>query len=103
MLDPHDYDIRCYGKIGNDKDGDYMMKQLKKTKINTKFLEVVENGITPSVVVMSDPAYNNGAGERLGIGELGEVENITGDILDEDFFKSDYCIFGGSAFTWRLH
>jgi sugar/nucleoside kinase (ribokinase family) len=54
-------------------------------------------------VVLSDPDYNNGAGERLGIGQLGEVENITPDMLDEDFFKSDYCIFGGSAFTYKLH
>ena len=56
--------MRFYGRGGNDEIGKYLVSALKKTPVILKDYKLIDNQ-TPSTVVLSDPSYDNGHGERM--------------------------------------
>ncbi|MEA3477572.1 MAG: carbohydrate kinase family protein [Bacteroidota bacterium] len=102
ILNKKDFEIKFYGKAGNDEAGDYLATQLEKTPVNIdNFL--VSGEITPNTVVLSDPDFDNGHGERMFINSIATAWEMTPDDLDEEFFSSDFVVFGGTALTPNIH
>jgi sugar/nucleoside kinase (ribokinase family) len=102
LTDPEHCEIRFYGRGGNDDAGKYLLSSLQKTPVILRDYKLIEN-ITPSTVVLSDPAYNNGAGERVFINSIGAARDYKPEDLDDDFFNSDLVVFGGTALVPAIH
>ena len=102
LTDPENCEVRFYGRGGNDDAGEYLVSSIQKTPIVLRDYQLTEN-ITPSTVVLSDPKYDNGHGERMFINSIGAAWDYKPDSLDEDFFNSDIVVFGGTALVPLIH
>jgi len=95
-------EVRFYGRGGNDDAGKYLLSSLQKTPVVLHDYWLTEN-ITPSTVVLSDPGYDNGHGERMFINSIGAAWDYKPEDLDEEFFHSDIVVFGGTALVPVIH
>jgi sugar/nucleoside kinase (ribokinase family) len=95
-------EVRFYGREGDDEAGKYLLSSLQKTLVVLHDYQLAEN-ITPSTVVLSDPSYDNGHGERIFINSIGAAWDYRHDNLDEDFFHSAIVVFGGTALVPLIH
>ncbi|NLO02354.1 MAG: carbohydrate kinase family protein, partial [Bacteroidales bacterium] len=87
---------------GNDNDGKFIMSLLKKLNLPVNNYLLTES-ITPSTIVLSDPNYDEGHGERIFINTIGAAWSYTPDQLDDNFFSSDVVVFGGTALVPPIH
>ncbi len=95
-------EVRFYGRGGNDEIGRYLISSLQKTPVILKDYKLI-NKETPSTIVLSDPTYENGHGERMFINSIGAAWDYRPDELDKDFFSSDIVVFGGTALVPQIH
>ncbi len=102
LIDKEHCEVRFYGRGGKDEPGRYLISALKKTPVVLKDYLLIDNR-TPSTVVLSDPSYDNGHGERMFLNSIGAAWNYSPDELDEDFFSSDIVVFGGTALVPLIH
>ena len=72
------------------------------TEINLDHFSA-NNLITPSTVVLSDPDFEGGHGERIFINSIAGAWEFMPDKLNEDFFSSEVVVFGGTALVPRIH
>jgi len=91
-----------YGRGGNDNDGRYLLEAMAKTPVLTDNYHL-DGEVTPSTIVLSDPTYDNGAGERIFINTIGTAWDYTPDWLDNRFFSSEVVVFGGTALVPKIH
>lgn len=94
--------VNFFGARGNDKAGDFLQSKLEQTPVNLDSLTITK-GSTPSTIVLSDPNYNKGHGERIFINDIGAAWNFGPENLDERFYKSDIAVFGGTALVPHMH
>lgn len=102
LTDPESCEIRFYGRGGNDDAGRYLLSALQKTPVVLADYKLINN-ITPSTIVLSDPNYDEGNGERMFINSIGAAWNYGPENLDEEFFQSDMVVFGGTALVPGIH
>ena len=102
LTDKEKCEVRFYGRGGNDEIGRYLISSLQKTPVVLKDYKLI-NKETPSTIVLSDPAYENGHGERMFINSIGAAWDYRPDELDKDFFSSDIVVFGGTALVPQIH
>ena len=102
LIDKEHCEARFYGRGGKDEIGQYLLSSLKKTPVLLKDYILIDNR-TPSTVVLSDPSYDNGHGERMFLNSIGAAWDYRPDELDEDFFNSDIVVFGGTALVPQIH
>jgi sugar/nucleoside kinase (ribokinase family) len=102
LIDKDQCEVRFYGRGGNDDPGEYLMSALKKTPVVLKDFRLIEKP-TPSTVVLSDPLYADGHGERMFINSIAAAWEFGPDKLDDDFFNSDIVVFGGTALVPLIH
>jgi len=102
LLQGKDHKVKFYGLRGNDKTGDYLQSKLEQTPVDLDHLRTVD-GSTPSTIVLSDPNYHGGHGERIFINEIGAGWSFRPDDLPGDFFESDIVVFGGTALVPVVH
>jgi sugar/nucleoside kinase (ribokinase family) len=95
-------EVRFYGRGGNDGIGQYLLTSLGKTPVVLKDYQLTDSR-TPSTVVLSDPTYDNGHGERMFLNSIGAAWDCTPDQLDDDFFDSNIVVFGGTALVPHIH
>lgn len=96
------FTFHFYGRGGIDEDGRYLLEAIKKTPVlSDNYL--LGDDVTPSTIVLSDPAYDNGAGERIFINTIGAAWNLQAESLDDRFFSSDVVVFGGTALVPSIH
>jgi sugar/nucleoside kinase (ribokinase family) len=95
-------EIRFYGRGGKDKAGQYLLSSLKKTPVVLKDYILI-NDRTPSTIVLSDPSFDNGHGERMFINSIGAAWKYRPEQLDDDFFSSKIVVFGGTALVPLIH
>ncbi len=93
---------RFYGCGGKDDDGAFLMAALQKTPVKTDHY-CLSGSLTPSTVVLSDPTYDHGHGERIFINSIGSAWNYSPNHLNHDFFTSDVVFFGGTALVPAIH
>lgn len=94
--------VRFYGRGGKDELGEYLLASLRKTPVELKDFKLINNH-TPSTIVLSDPYYDNGNGERMFINSIGAAWDYKPEDLDKDFFNSDIVVFGGTALVPKIH
>jgi sugar/nucleoside kinase (ribokinase family) len=102
LVDPEHCEVRFYGRGGNDEIGSYLLSSLKKTPVVLKDFKLINNQ-TPSTVVLSDPGFEGGHGERMFINSIAAAWEYGPDDLDEDFFNSDIVVFGGTGLVPQIH
>ncbi len=102
MLENTGTEFRFYGYGGKDEDGDFLLSSLSKTPVNIHNYKL-SGTITPSTVVLSDPTYDNGHGERIFINSIGAAWDYSPENLDDSFFASDVVVFGGTAIVPTIH
>lgn len=102
MANPQKCEIHFYGKTGNDENGKYLKKHLARTPVSLKDFRLIDRR-TPSTIVLSDPSYDNGHGERMFINSIGAAWDMKPEDLADDFFRSDIVIFGGTAIVPNIH
>jgi|WetSurMetagenome_2_1015567.scaffolds.fasta_scaffold99992_2 sugar/nucleoside kinase (ribokinase family) len=102
MTSRENCEVRFYGSGGNDKNGRFLLDSLKKTPVVLRDYRFTENR-TPSTLVLSDPDYDDGHGERMFINSIGSAWDFQPDELDEEFFSSDIVVFGGTALVPQIH
>ena len=101
ILDPARFAIRYVGAVGDDDEGAELRRQLARTPLGngTQAELVVKSERTPRTVVLSDPRFDHGRGERTFINTIGAAGQLAEDDLDADFFAADLVAFGGTAIT----
>ncbi|MDR1388369.1 MAG: carbohydrate kinase family protein [Treponema sp.] len=95
------YQVRYFGVRGNDAAADFFEKKLSLLPLKTTILsKAVPNSRTDA---LSDPRWENGAGERSFVYRKGASDVFTIDDLGDDFFNADLVVFGGTALTRQIH
>ena len=102
ILDPARFAIRYIGAVGADDEGAELRRQLSRTPLSEAEL-IVKSERTPRTVVLSDPRFDHGRGERSFINTIGASGQLGEDDLDAEFFAADLVAFGGTAITPGLH
>ena len=102
LIDKERCEVRFYGCGGNDDIGQYLLSSLKKTPVLLQDYKLIDKR-TPSTVVLSDPLYDNGHGERMFLNSIGAAWDYNPDKLDDDFFNSEIVVFGGTALVPQIH
>ncbi len=94
--------VQFYGRAGTDHNGTFLVTSLKKTPVILKDFKLIDNR-TPSTLVLSDPSYDNGHGERMFINSIGAAGDYFPEELDDAFFNSRIVVFGGTALVPNIH
>jgi sugar/nucleoside kinase (ribokinase family) len=102
LVDEEKCEVHFYGRGGKDEIGQYLVSSLKKTPVILKDYKLIDNR-TPSTVVLSDPSYDHGHGERMFLNSIGAAWDYRPDELDDKFFNSDVVVFGGTALVPQIH
>ena len=102
LVDSEHCEVRFYGRGGNDEIGNYLVSALSKTPVRLKDFKLINNE-TPSTVVLSDPGFEGGHGERMFINSIAAAWEYGPENLDEDFFSSDIVVFGGTGLVPQIH
>jgi sugar/nucleoside kinase (ribokinase family) len=102
LVDKEHCEVRFHGRGGNDEIGQYLISAMRKTPVVLSDYKLINNR-TPSTVVLSDPSYDNGHGERAFLNSIGAAWDFKADELDDDFFNSDIVVFGGTGLVPRIH
>jgi sugar/nucleoside kinase (ribokinase family) len=95
-------EVRFYGRGGNDESGRYLVSALQQTPVILKDFRLIDNS-TPSTIVLSDPGYEGGHGERIFINSIAAAWEYGPDNLDDEFFRSDIVVFGGTGLVPNIH
>lgn len=96
------YQVNFFGRLGKDSNGEYLLMKLRKTPVNLDGLQFSDLA-TPNTIVLSDPDYDHGTGERLFINSIGAAWDMRSDDLDDGFFDADLVVFGATALTPMIH
>jgi sugar/nucleoside kinase (ribokinase family) len=102
MTGPAHCEVRYFGKAGKDLYGKYLQQTLARTPVVLKDFQLIDKP-TPSTIVLSDPEYEDGHGERMFINTIGAAWEMKPDQLSEEFFRSTLVVFGGTAIVPRIH
>lgn len=102
MQDAEDCECFFYGCGGKDSEGEFIVSTLKQMGLPLENYPL-KNNVTPSTIVLSDPAYDNGNGERAFINSIGAAWDYSSKELDDTFFQSDIVVFGGTGLVPQIH
>ena len=95
--------VRFYGCRGDDGVGSDLHRRLMDTPVDLTHFRVQPGSETPSTTVISDPDADSGHGERLFINTIGAAWEYIPEEVDDSFYDSDICVFGGTALVPRIH
>ena len=96
-------EVSFYGCRGDDEVGVGLLEKLSQTRLDLSHYRIEKNSETASTSVLSDPNYDNGHGERTFVNTIGASWNYLPDEVDESFYDSEICVFGGTALVPRIH
>jgi len=96
-------DVSFYGCRGDDEVGVGLLEKLSQTSLDLSHYRIEKNSETASTSVLSDPNYDNGHGERTFVNTIGASWHYIPDEVDENFYDSEICVFGGTALVPRIH
>ena len=96
-------EVCFYGCRGDDGVGEGLMLKLRQTSLDLCHYRIQEGSETASTSVLSDPHYDNGHGERTFVNTIGASWHYLPEEIDDSFYESDICVFGGTALVPRIH
>ena len=102
LLGPQRIPVSFYGLRGDDEVGQHMAAIVARTPLEAGSYRSVA-GPSPTTEVLSDPAANDGAGERTFINTVGVAEQMRVTSLPPAFFNRRIAFYGGTALVPRLH
>lgn len=102
LLSPKIGRASFYGVTGKDSAGEHIRALLNKTPLDTTHYETRDKP-TPFTLVLSDPNYQEGLGERAFINHIGAAWDYGPEDLPASFFDGDIALFGATGLTPRLH
>jgi sugar/nucleoside kinase (ribokinase family) len=102
MLEGKDVRIEFAGARGSDELGERILGLLRKTPVGLSGYRRVE-GRSPSTIVLSDPSWDGGKGERCFINEIGAAALFLPTDIGADFLGADIVAFGGTGLAPALH
>jgi sugar/nucleoside kinase (ribokinase family) len=102
MLEAEGIEVEFHGARGDDDLGERLAALVGKTPVGTRGYRRGE-GATPSTLVLSDPRWDGGRGERCFINEIGAAAGFLPRELGPDFFGAGLVAFGGTGLTPGLH
>jgi sugar/nucleoside kinase (ribokinase family) len=102
VLKNHDIEIEYSGAVGDDETGQWMLDRVAELPLTTPEFGVME-GETQVTLVLSDPAYDAGRGERSFIINLGASAMYGPEHVPDQVFDADIALFGATALVPRLH
>lgn len=92
-----------YGCSGDDEVGEDLLKKLRQTPVSLSYYRIEKGSETASTSVLSDPNYDNGHGERTFVNTIGASWHYLPEEVDDNFYNSEICVFGGTALVPRIH
>ena len=96
-------EVRFYGCRGDDEVGEELLQKLEQTNLDLSHYRIQKGSETASTSVLSDPNYDNGHGERTFVNTIGASWHYLPQEVDDSFYESDICVFGGTALVPRIH
>lgn len=102
MLAGMNAEVYFYGSKGRDDGANFIDENLRQTPLAIGKYKISDK-YTAFTDVLSDPNYDHGHGERIFINNIGAAWDLYPEDLDEDFFKSDIVVFGGTALVPHIH
>ncbi len=102
LLTGRDGPVRYFGVRGNDAAGAEIGTIISKTPLDGTFYHTW-TGSTPFTHVLSDPHWDNGAGERSFINSTGVAGEYGAADIDDLFYDHEIVAFGATALVPRLH
>ena len=102
VLGQEGWDITFSGVFGDDKGSDELKCFVKRFPVRLQE-KILPGACVPSTTVLSDPRYNNGAGERTFINRLGVADSFDPAFLGDDFFDAPLFLWGGTGLVPPLH
>ncbi len=102
LLDPTRFSVRFVGAAGADEEGVELRRQMDQAPLGSTGL-VTKSGRTPRTLVLSDPGFDQGRGERTFLNTIGAAGQLTVDDLDWAFFAANMVVFGGTGLVPQLH
>lgn len=102
MLDVNEYKVKFYGAAGNDKTACKIFEIVRETPLDIENYTIISHS-TPFTDVFSDPAYDNGNGERTFVNNLGAAREYSPGQIHDSFFNSHIICFGGTALVPQIH
>lgn len=96
-------EVCFYGCYGDDEVGEELLQKLHQTPVDLSHYHTQQGSETASTSVLSDPHFDNGHGERTFVNTIGASWHYLPGELDESFFRSDICVFGGTALVPHIH
>lgn len=102
LTDSERCEVRFYGRGGSDDAGKYLVSALQRAPVVLWDYRLIDN-VTPSTIVLSDPDFDNGSGERIFINSIGAAWDFRPEDISDDFFQSDITILGGTALVPAIH
>lgn len=103
LLNTKEYKVKFFGIAGNDGTASKIFDIVHNTPLDIEDYNRTGSGDTPFTDVFSDPAYDNGNGERSFINNIGAAWEYLPDMLPDQFFSSDIVCFGGTALVPQIH
>lgn len=103
MLEKDEFETRFYGVLGEDGTSKKIFNILKRGNLDFTNYRAIKGGETPYTVVLSDPTYDDGCGERSFIHNLGIASRYTPDMLESSFYDADIICLGGTALVPDIH
>lgn len=96
-------EVCFYGCRGDDGVGEDLQQKLSQTNLDLTHFRIQKGSETASTSVLSDPLFDNGHGERTFVNTIGASWHYLPEEIDESFYESDICVFGGTAIVPRIH
>ena len=96
-------EVGFYGCRGDDEVGENLLQKLNQTSLCLSHYRIEKGSETASTSVLSDPNYDNGHGERTFVNTIGASWHYLPDEVDESFYDSEICVFGGTALVPCIH
>ena len=95
--------VSFYGCRGDQQVGRDLMQKLSQTPVDLTHYRIQKGCETASTSVLSDPHYDNGHGERTFVNTIGASWHYLPNEVDDSFYQSEICVFGGTAIVPRIH
>ena len=96
-------EVSFYGCRGDDGVGEGLLQKLRQTKLDLSHYRTEEGSETASTSVLSDPNYADGHGERTFVNTIGASWHYLPEEVDDSFYESEICVFGGTALVPHIH
>ena len=96
-------EVSFYGCRGDQQVGRDLMQKLCQTPVDLTHYRIQEGSETASTSVLSDPNYDNGHGERTFVNTIGASWHYLPDEVNQSFYNSEICVFGGTALVPKIH